>query len=178
MKKSTELRNELYKETSDITIEQLPQFIKKAVRYCRDMDMEEGYSMCVYAVGAAAVAAAEVASKELGITGFQASCINFEFLSHWFYTDNKCGLKLINYDDMLYPQNAQRFEKSISEDTFSALRKEAQTLLDSKDMLAASVAAHLKSIVEGEVPFGYEVYKEGSNGKGQIYSVNRKRPRC
>ncbi len=68
------------------------------------------------------------------------------------------GLKLIDYDEMLYPQNGFKFEKTISSDTWERLQETAKRLLGERGICAElDVFSHWKSIADGKVPFGYTV---------------------
>jgi hypothetical protein len=72
--------------------------------------------------------------------------------------NTKCGLKLINYDDMLYPQLEHKFEKTITPDVWDALQTEAAARLkEHPDWTHPNVVSHWQSIVDGKVPFGYSV---------------------
>lgn len=158
------LHKEWYKEAKEMTAEKLPEFIRHLTE-----DYEHDYGTIVKAMGAAAIAAVMAVdnSDEGGITGFQASAVNWEFLRNWWYTDNKCGMKLVDYDKMLYPQYDYRFKKTISSKVWAHLQEEAEKRLkeDTEKMnspLGASpeVVAHWKSIVAGKVPFGYVVVED------------------
>ena len=68
-----------------------------------------GYGQAPRAIAQAALATAWYLSSEFGITGFQASFVMWDFILDWQYRNNKCGLKMIDYDDMLYPQYEHKF---------------------------------------------------------------------
>ena len=90
-----------------------------------------------------------------GITGFQAGFVMWDFIKDWSFRGNKCGLKIVNYDDMLYPQYNHKFQKTISKDTFEALQKAAENNLKKHQYSSSAVINHWESIVDGNVPFGY-----------------------
>lgn len=124
------------------------------------------YGTICYAISAAAVAMASGADHEPGarggITGFQAGCVMWGFVRHWNYSHNKTGLRIVDFDNMLYPQYEYKFQKTISKEVWESLQEEAKNLLADADpyYTAADVFAHWKSIVNGEVPFGYTVVEE------------------
>lgn len=122
-------------------------------------NFNNGYGIAARSVGAVAACVAEYLSKEMGLTGFQASCAMWDFIYAFMYSDNKCGMKLVSYDDMLYPQYYDNFHNtSISKYTWEALQKQAKKNLEEKTYLASpSVIKHWQSIVNGRVPFGYVV---------------------
>ena len=62
---------------------------------------------------------------------------------------------MIDYDDMLYPQYDDKFDKTINTHTFNTLQNEAKKLLE--DTAHPVVKAHWQSIVDGVVPFGYKI---------------------
>lgn len=66
------------------------------------VEREHDYGTCVYAMSMAAVAAFQYVAKELGATGFQASCADMDVLRR---TRRMPGpFLLINGHDALYPQ--------------------------------------------------------------------------
>jgi hypothetical protein len=87
------------------------------------------------AVCVASVAAAWAVdhSPQGGITGFQAGAIMWQFIREWNYSLNKTGLRLVDYDNFLYPQYADKYEKNITKDTMAALQKEAKAKIEKTD---------------------------------------------
>ena len=138
------------------TLETLPCFIYKLLYgYFHD------YGTIVHAISACALATIYAANKTPNgsITGFQASYVMWDIVQQMCFKGNKCGLKIINYDDMLYSQYEERFEKTIESITWEELQKEAKNLLETEKG-AEYVRAHWQSIVNGVVPFGYKVEEE------------------
>lgn len=133
------------------------------VEFLRDVkdNYDCGYGEAPRAMAQASLAVAWYLSNEFGITGFQAGAVMWDFIRDWRYDNNKCGLKIIDFDNMLYPQYEHRYQKTISCDTWEALQKNAKELLEEygegKYRAHPDVIAHWKSIVDGVVPFGYEV---------------------
>lgn len=86
----------------------------------------------------------------------------WDFIEDWQYRNNKCGLKIIDYDDMLYPQYDYKFEKQLSQETFDALQSTAKELLseDIAYLVHPKVLKHWKSIAEGNIPFDYSIKEE------------------
>lgn len=59
---------------------------------------------------------------------------------------------------MLYPQYESKFDKIIDVESWDWLQRVAKKKLDDEsDECSESVKAHLKSIVDGNAPFGYRV---------------------
>lgn len=151
------LEKEWFEEAQKQTLETLPQFINHLMTdYCHD------YGTICHAIAASAIAAAYAADStpQGGITGFQASFIMWDFIKQWMKPNNKCGLKLIDYDDMLYPQYDYKYEKTITQHTWETIQKEAAKLLNENNGAVDEVRAHWQSIVDGKVPFGYKVSRE------------------
>lgn len=148
--------DELKKESEDVTLDNLKEFIEKLVENGRG-----SYDGAVKATGLAASAIAWIMCKKLDLTGFQASAVNFEFLRDWYYRSNKTGLRIINYDDFLYPQYEYKYQKTISKDLWDAMQKaaadEIENAKEKSYTVNESVANHWRSIIEGKVPFGYVV---------------------
>ena len=140
------------------TLETLPEFIRHLMN-----DYHHG-TVC-NALGACAAAAAWAANREPegGITSFQAGFAMWEFIRQWMFSNNECGLRLIDYDDMLYPQYEYKFVgRTISSNTWAALQNTAKKKLEEDEKNEAYrahplVIAHWKSIADGKVPFGYTV---------------------
>ena len=145
---------EWFEQAGKQTTETLMGFINHVMN-----DYEHDYGTVVHAVAACALAAAYAAnnSDSGGITGFQAGCVMWDFIRGWQYPTNECGLKLLNYDNMLYPQYDYRFGKTLSKGVWESLQKKAAKNLEDKKPAADIVIEHWKSIVNGVVPFGYVV---------------------
>ena len=94
---------------------------------------------------------------EMGATGFQKSHTMFNFLFAFNFRYNCTGLKLVNYDDMLYPQYADKFAPVISQTAWKNMQTLAEKLLREyeDEYVHPDVKAHWQSIVDGIVPFGY-----------------------
>lgn len=154
------LEKEWFKEAKEQTIETLPNFINHVMN-----DYEHDYGTICHAIAACSLAAAWAANKhEQGdITGFQASFVMWDFIKEWMYGSNQSGLRIVDYDDMLYPQYKDKFDKIISKETFECLQKAAQESLDEVKQgreAHPNVIKHWKSIVAGNVPFGYKIKED------------------
>ena len=149
-----EVKAQLENERKNIkSFDDLVSFLERVKDTCNT-----GYGTAPRAIAQAALATAWYLSTEFGITGFQAGCAMWDFIRDWNYSTNECGMKIVDYDTMLYPQYAYKFEKTISKDTFEALQKAAKKNIEKYNGNAnSSVIAHWQSIVDGNVPFGYEV---------------------
>lgn len=145
---------EWFAEAAKMTMDELPDFMNRLTHgYNHD------YGTAVHAVSACALAAAWAACREddIGLTGFQAGFVMWDFIRNWTKTGNKCGLRLLDYDDMLYPQCEEKMDKSISKANWEALQKEAEKNLEIVKDAHPKVIEHWKNITEGSVPFGYKV---------------------
>ena len=149
------LQNEWYKRAYSMKPEDFPEFFRELTE-----DYEHDYGTVCHAMSAIGLAAMWAFNKSEGarggITGFQAGCVMWEVIRHMNYEDNKCGLRLLNMDDLLYPQYEHKF-RSISSDTWEAVQKEAQKRLSERGTAHPDVVAHWKSIVNGKIPFGLRI---------------------
>jgi hypothetical protein len=149
---------QIYKEAMEQTPETLGDFVVKAM-----CDYPHDYGSVCVAVSACALAGVYAANSlpQGGITGYQAGFVMWEFIRQMNYRGNKCGLRMIDYDNMLFPQYAYKFEKTISSDTWKLLQEEAKRNLE-EDLtyVHPAVMNHWKSIVDGVVPFGYKIEEE------------------
>lgn len=142
-----------YAEAKKQTIETLPTFMERILNEPQD------YGSIVEAIAACAIGAAWAAdhSDNGGISGFQANGVMWRFIQSWMCLQDSCALRLIDYDKMLYPQYEDEFtKKTINKETWDAMQKKA-TELWLKGSGAESVRDHWRSIMEGNVPFGYKV---------------------
>lgn len=147
-----------YDEAKKQTVATLPEFIRKLTE-----DYGHDYGTICHAIAAAGLAAMHAvdASPTGGITGFQASCIIWEVIGHWgsFTQGPK---RMVCYHDMLFPQHAGKFEKTLSPDTWEYLQDEARKMLSDETVGAhPNVQAHWDRIANGIVPFGYAVAPKG-----------------
>ena len=155
------LEKEWFEQAKKQTFETLPDFMNHVMN-----DYIHDYGTVCHAVSACALAAAWAANDSKGarggITGFQAAFVMWDFIKQWDYSSNKCGLKIVDYDDMLYPQYDHKFDKTISSNTWEALQERAKELLSENEnsIVHPDVREHWKSIVNGLVPFGYTVKNE------------------
>lgn len=155
-----DFREQAYEIAKSVnTPEELAEFVK----FISNVPLD--YGTAVYAQCAAMLAAQHVMNqgKQGGITGFQAGFIGWEMVKK-FMSVGDCGLSLIDWENMLYPQYEERFEKTISRDIFEGLQKKAKECLAKTDnkrlMLHPDVRKHMESIVSGVVPFGYVLREE------------------
>ena len=145
------IKEQLEKEREDIkSFDDLVAFLQRIKNNC-NID----YGAAPRSIAQAALATAWYLADDFGITGFQASYVMWDFIKDWRYRNNECGMKIVNYDEMLYPQNYYNFEKAISKNAFIALQKKALKKLKEEDYALSSEIEHWKSIVDGNVPFGY-----------------------
>ena len=149
-----EVKTQLEKERKDIkSFDDLVVFLQRVKDNCNT-----GYGTAPRAIAQAVLATAWFLSSDFGITGFQASFVMWDFIRDWSYSGNECGMKIVDYDKMLYPQYDDHFEKTISKDVFEALQKTAKKNLEEhSEHVHPAVLNHWKSIVNGNVPFGYTV---------------------
>jgi hypothetical protein len=115
--------NEWYDKASKITIDELPEFLNKLMN-----NYHHDYGTICHALAAGSIATAWAMNNNPkgGITGFQAGAVMWEFIRHWMYKNNKTGLRLLDYDNFLYPQYDNKFDKTIDQNTWKAIQKEAQ----------------------------------------------------
>lgn len=148
------LEKEWFEEAKSVkSIEELSKFVDKMLN-----SYEHDYGTACQAIAACSVACSWLGAKIEGISSFQASFVMWDYIRNWTKTGNECGLRLVDYDDFLYPQYEDKYDKVISERTWEAIQKKARELLDKDDGEACpEVKQHWKNIVNGVVPFGYKV---------------------
>lgn len=133
-----EVKEQLEKERKDIkSFNDLVAFLQRVKDNCNT-----GYGTAPRAIAQAALATAWYLASDFGITGFQAGFVMWDFIRDWQYSSNECGMKIVDYDSMLYPQYDYRFEKTISKNTFEALQEKAKKLLEDKSYAHPDVVNH------------------------------------
>jgi hypothetical protein len=133
----------------------LDKLLREVIK-SKDLD----YGKIVYAICGCMIATCNYIDRSQvgGITGFQAGFIGWEMIKEYTITfNNQFGMKILNYGDLLYPQSEERFEKTLDKDTWEALRKKAYENMKDSPNAHPKVFNHWKSIVRGEVPFGFVV---------------------
>jgi hypothetical protein len=126
----SEILEEWKKEASEVTIDSLAGFLKSVTG-----DYVHDYGTICHAVAVSAVAAAKAVDKsdQGGITGFQAGAIMWEFIRQWNHSGNKTGMKLVDYDDFLYPQYENNYQKTLTPDVWANIQKEASCRIGKAD---------------------------------------------
>jgi hypothetical protein len=141
-----------FEEAKDMNLEAVPEFLRKLTE-----DYEHDYGTCVHAMTAALYGLGWALSREFGITGFQASAVAIEFVKHW--NRYEC-FRFVDYKQLLYPQYADYYDKTISTETFDWLQKKAKKQIEemeSDGFGSSKVLDHMKAIVRGKVPHGFTV---------------------
>ena len=153
MQNEFEIKKELQDRRKEI------KDFNELIEYLKDIkeNYNCGYGEAPRAIAQASLAVAWYLASEFGITGFQAGCTMWDFICDWQYPDNECGMKIIDYDNMLYPQYEDHFQKTIKSETFRALQEQAKKNLKENKNAASSVILHWIKIANGEVPFGYAI---------------------
>lgn len=149
------IHKDWYLEAKRQTVETLPSFIKHLTE-----DYRHDYGTICHAVAAAGIAAMTAVnqSPKGHVTGFQAGAIIWKVIRNWG-TFGKGPLKMVDFENMLYPQYADKFDKTISKSTWEWLQKEAKEKVKD-DCAHRDVIAHWQLIVDGVVPFGYRVEED------------------
>lgn len=151
-----EYKDYIYEKADKVkTKEQLDELLNEVTNY-EELD----YGKIIYAISGCMLATANyIDNSEVGgITGFQASFIGWEMVEK-FINKSKIGMKLVDYENMLYPQYKEHFQKIISQDAWKSLQKQAEINLKESPNADPKVIKHWNSIVRGKVPFGYKVEK-------------------
>ena len=151
------LENEWLEQAKTQTLETLPEFINHLMN-----DYEHDYGTSIKATAAAMIATFNACdqSEQGGFTGFQVGFIPW-FMMDKFWGESEVGRRIINFDDMLYPQYEYKFEKTISPKTWKNLQEIAkEKMKESIENFHPNVRLHISKIAAGQVPFGYKVKEE------------------
>lgn len=143
-----------YKEAQEMTWEKLPSFLERL----SNVPMTHDFEIC--AVGAAAIAAAWAMNEKVKcLSNCGASEVMWKFIQGWMC---KTGpMRLLCFEDMFYPQNEERFDKTIDKGTAEWLRitahEKMQKWFDHDYEVAPEVFWHWAKMDAGELPFGYRI---------------------
>lgn len=142
-----------YKEAHEVTLDNLSEFVKKLCE-----EYQHDYGTICHAVAAAGIAAMSAVnnSDTGGITGFQSSMALWGVIRNWMYRDNKTGLKILNMDDILFPQYEDKFT-SINYETFQKVIETAKENLEKETHVAPRVKEHWLKLAAGIPPFGLKI---------------------
>ncbi len=151
--KTTEddLRKELYAEAREQTNDTLPAFLQRL----QTLSVDYGTTCVAAAAASLAALSAYDKSPNGGLTGFQASAVFWEFARGTLLVHGPA--RLVQYEEMLFPQHKSSFEKTITPEVWAWLQKRAAQHLEDADTAHPDVLAHWQSIAQGKVPFGYTV---------------------
>lgn len=139
--------------SKEMTLETLPAFLERLAGHGHD------YGTICHALAAGAIAAATAMDRSEcgGITGFQSGAVMWQFIREWMFQGNKLGLKILDYDNLLYPQFGYKFEKVITKKMAEKLKELAEKNLAESGGAATSVVEHWRSLAGGILPFGFVV---------------------
>lgn len=146
------LRDSWFAEADAATLETTSAFLQKLAAH------EHDYTSRVHAIAAAAVAAAKSVAKHqvASITGEQAGGVMWQFIMRWFNLEGH-DLRLLDFDQMLDPQNAPAFT-TVPPPVWHDLQVKARHLLISAPPeVHPIILDHWKNMAAGKVPFGYRV---------------------
>lgn len=142
----------IYKKASEVkTKEDFNKLFDEILEYDHD------YGSIVYGCMAAMKGAFNAVNRDErsgGITGFQAGIIGWQCVAEFMHI--KGSARILDYDDLLFPQYAHKFEKTISKSIWEETQNKAKENL-AKDFGHPSVRAHWQSIVDGNIPFGFAI---------------------
>ena len=133
MKNITEkdgVQKEWYEAAKKQTLKTLPAFLSGLMT---DYGHDYGTICHALAAGAIATASAMNAAPQGGITRFQGGSVMWEFIRHWNFQSNKTGLRIIDYDNFLYPQYCDKYQKTLTEGTWKAIQAEAEKQIADAD---------------------------------------------
>jgi hypothetical protein len=138
MKTEQEMREEIA-PTFD-SVDELQSYIASLV------DREHDYGTCCYAMSLAATAAFNFVARELGVTGFQASCADLDILRRTRRLDGP--FVILTGEDELYPQydNNRKLEECRIAWKDWIAEQAAKKLAESADSAHPDVVAHWKKL--------------------------------
>lgn len=147
-------------DAKKVTKETLVEFIDRVMNgYHHD------YGTVCHAMAACAIATAWACNREEGagggITGFQAGAVGWQFLKGWGSPEvGETGSRLLNYDQIMYPQYDYTFQPTIPKVTWELLQEKAKKKIEGLGQdrdINRAVLDRWRSIAAGVVPPGLSV---------------------
>lgn len=141
-----------YAEAKEMTAENLPEFVRKLSNdYSHDM------KTIAHAMTAASLASIAAINRgpEGGLSPDQSKAVMGLFIRKW--SKMQGPLKLTSWYGMMHPDNEPQFNM-VPKEVFADMQKQAVEMLAGDcTEVGPEVVEHLKTIVEGKVPFGYRL---------------------
>lgn len=142
----------------------LKAFAEEIVAHCISLkNGDEIYNDTASGATALALAGANMCAHMFGMTGFQMGCVLWGIIDKLCIDSHDVGMRLLNYNNLLYPQYEYKFEKTITKNVFESLQKKASEILEKdggRNFMHKDVVKHLRSIVDGVPPFGFKVVED------------------
>jgi hypothetical protein len=124
-----------------------PRSPEELTKYIAELvDRPHSYGTTVYAMSLAAVAAFHYVAHRLGVSGFQASCADMDFLKRTRSYEH--GFKILDAGNLLYPQyNLEQEARDFVDKMRPQLAEEARKLLrESGDHAHPNVRRHWEEL--------------------------------
>lgn len=143
-----ECKEMIYEKSGSVkTLEQFTELLNEI------KSQEWNYDSLVYSASAIMRSALSVA--DLGLSTFQAGFVAWELIGYLMHI--KSPAKIIDFNEMLYPQYEAKFQKTISADVWDYLQNKANEYLDNNTTALTEVIEHWRKIKSGMIPFGYTI---------------------
>jgi hypothetical protein len=115
------------------------------------LERQHDYGTCVYAMSLASITAFHLVARHLGVTGFQASCADMDFLKRSRLIKR---FRIQDLGNLLYPQYADKFNgwAALLEENKEWLAEEARKNLAENATAHPDVVAHWKYLIEAAKP--------------------------
>jgi hypothetical protein len=150
------IHEQWYKDAREVIPETLQAFIERLTN-----DYVHDYRTIAHAAAASALAAVNAVdeSDQGGLIGYQINYILWRIILKIGAYPEGALLYMSNFDNMLYPQYADQFERTLKVAHWAAIQKRAAEALASTPVneVDPQVREHWQSIVDGTVPFGWSV---------------------
>lgn len=124
-----------------------PKTAKELAEYTAKLvDRPHDYGTCCYAMSLAAVAAFNYVASALGVTGFQASCADLDFLRRT--RRMKHGFMILDGANLLYPQDdlVEKARKFVEEKRVELAAAARAELAKAGDHVSPGVIEHWKML--------------------------------
>lgn len=119
------------------------------------------HSTACHGAMAVMIAAFNVIQNTFNLSEYQRGCVGWEVVKEFMILDKNAPAQLLDFSNMLYPHGEEKFSRTITRKNWEWIQKQAQKKIDGVNKSEAPHSAktfdHWKSIVDGNVPFGFDV---------------------
>lgn len=144
------IKKELYERVSKVfSTDELKTFCEEMIK---EIDKDNAQEMITAVILAAAHMVVNMFPEHID-TKDKSGTVMWNFVRHWMPEFSFAPLRILIYEDLLYPQFEANY-RTISKEVWEWVKREAQILLDNKKDAVPQLCEHWQSVIDGNIPYG------------------------